>query len=174
MSLPEADACAGCAAPCVQACPVSVSVPRLLACLRADSAYMEQAPGAQTVDLSCDLCGIPLENPFLLSSSVVASGYEMCARAFDMGWAGIAYKTICTMEIHETSPRFSALKDGSGAFYGFKNIEQLEYISSAGLRAILKAQKVMNTRGGMKLIHVNDTIMEVFDITGFVDILTIA
>lgn len=125
MSLPEADACAGCAAPCVQACPVSVAVPRLLACLRADSAYMEQAPGAQTVDLSCDLCGIPLENPFLLSSSVVASGYEMCARAFDMGWAGIAYKTICTMEIHETSPRFSALKDGSGAFYGFKNIEQL-------------------------------------------------
>ena len=49
----------------------------------------------------------------------------------------------------------------------------LEYISSAGLRVILKAQKVMNQRGSMKLIGVNDSIMEVFDITGFLDILTI-
>lgn len=48
-----------------------------------------------------------------------------------------------------------------------------EYISSAGLRVILKAQKVMNTRGSMKLVGVNDSIMEVFDITGFSDILTI-
>ena len=49
----------------------------------------------------------------------------------------------------------------------------LEYISSAGLRVILKAQKIMNTKGSMKLIGVNDNIMEVFDITGFLDILTI-
>ena len=49
----------------------------------------------------------------------------------------------------------------------------LEYISSAGLRVILKAQKAMNAKGGMKLIHVNEAIMEVFDITGFTDILTI-
>ena len=49
----------------------------------------------------------------------------------------------------------------------------LEYISSAGLRVILKAQKQMNVRGSMKLIGVNETIMEVFDITGFADILTI-
>ena len=49
----------------------------------------------------------------------------------------------------------------------------LEYISSAGLRVILKAQKAMNTQGSMKLIGVNDSIMEVFDITGFLDILTI-
>lgn len=49
----------------------------------------------------------------------------------------------------------------------------LEYISSAGLRVILKAQKLMNTQGTMKLTGVNDTIMEVFDITGFADILTI-
>jgi anti-sigma B factor antagonist len=49
----------------------------------------------------------------------------------------------------------------------------LEYISSAGLRVILKAQKIMNTKGSMKLIGVNDSIMEVFDITGFLDILTI-
>lgn len=53
------------------------------------------------------------------------------------------------------------------------DMEALEYISSAGLRVILKAQKLMNSKGSMKLVHVNDTIMEVFDITGFVDILTI-
>ena len=49
----------------------------------------------------------------------------------------------------------------------------LEYVSSAGLRVILKAQKQMNAQGSMKLIGVNETIMEVFDITGFADILTI-
>ena len=49
----------------------------------------------------------------------------------------------------------------------------LEYVSSAGLRVILKAQKIMNTKGSMKLTNVNDSIMEVFDITGFLDILTI-
>ena len=49
----------------------------------------------------------------------------------------------------------------------------LEYVSSAGLRVILKAQKIMNSKGSMKLIGVSDNIMEVFDITGFLDILTI-
>ena len=53
------------------------------------------------------------------------------------------------------------------------DFENLEYISSAGLRVILKAQKSMNTKGSMKLTGVNDSIMEVFDITGFLDILTI-
>ena len=47
------------------------------------------------------------------------------------------------------------------------------YISSAGLRVLLKAQKVMNRQGDMKLIHVNETVGEVFDITGFSDILTV-
>ena len=49
----------------------------------------------------------------------------------------------------------------------------LEYISSAGLRILLKAQKAMNSRGCIKLIGVNESIMEVFEITGFTDILTI-
>ena len=49
----------------------------------------------------------------------------------------------------------------------------LEYVSSAGLRVILKAQKAMNAQGTMKLTGVNESIMEVFDITGFLDILTI-
>ena len=46
------------------------------------------------------------------------------------------------------------------------NMKGLEYVSSAGLRVSLKAQKIMNTQGAMKLIGVNDGIMEVFDITG--------
>lgn len=49
----------------------------------------------------------------------------------------------------------------------------LKYVSSAGLRVLLMAQKVMNTRGGMVIRHVNPDIMDVFDITGFVDVLTI-
>ena len=53
------------------------------------------------------------------------------------------------------------------------DMANLEYVSSAGLRVILKAQKIMNTQGSMKLTGVNDSIMEVFDITGFLDILTI-
>ena len=53
------------------------------------------------------------------------------------------------------------------------DMEGLEYISSAGLRVILKAQKQMNTQGSMKLVNVNDSVLEVIDITGFIDILTI-
>lgn len=53
------------------------------------------------------------------------------------------------------------------------DFKELEYVSSAGLRVILKAQKAMNAQGSMKLTGVNDSIMEVFDITGFLDILTI-
>ncbi|MEG2710576.1 MAG: STAS domain-containing protein, partial [Clostridia bacterium] len=49
----------------------------------------------------------------------------------------------------------------------------LEYISSAGLRVLLSTQKVMNKQGTMVVRHVNETIMEVFEVTGFTDILTI-
>jgi len=49
----------------------------------------------------------------------------------------------------------------------------LEYLSSAGLRVLLSAQKVMNRQGSMIVKNVNETITEIFDITGFVDILTI-
>ena len=54
------------------------------------------------------------------------------------------------------------------------DMDELEYISSAGLRVLLMAQKVMNQKNGiLKLIHVNEMIREVFEITGFTDILTI-
>ena len=53
------------------------------------------------------------------------------------------------------------------------DFEKLDYISSAGLRVLLAAQKIMNKQGKMKLVHVNETIMEIFEVTGFTDILTI-
>ena len=49
----------------------------------------------------------------------------------------------------------------------------LEYLSSAGLRVLLAAQKVMNKQGEMIIKNVNDTIHEIFEVTGFIDILTI-
>ena len=49
----------------------------------------------------------------------------------------------------------------------------LDYISSAGLRVLLSAQKIMNKRGSMKIANVNETIMEIFEVTGFSDILAI-
>ena len=54
------------------------------------------------------------------------------------------------------------------------DLENLEYISSSGLRVLLKAQKVMTKQGEMKVINVNEMIMEIFEVTGFSDILTIA
>ena len=74
-----------------------------------------------------------------------------------------------------TAPEFEQeLNDSLNGITDFVlDLEKLDYISSAGLRVILKAQKIMNTQGRMKLTHVKDTIMEVFDITGFANILTI-
>lgn len=50
---------------------------------------------------------------------------------------------------------------------------KLAYISSAGLRVLLSMQKRMNQQGSMKVLHVSDVIMEIFEVTGFNDILTI-
>ena len=78
-------------------------------------------------DLHITFCGIPCENPFFLASSAVCTSYEMVARAFDAGWAGVFYKTICLQEIKEVSPRFDAKHSNGihGDFYGFRNMEQL-------------------------------------------------
>lgn len=82
-------------------------------------------PKEEPVDLSVDFCGVPCENPFFLSSSIVGSNYEMVAKAFDMGWAGVAFKTIGTFVPKEVSPRFAALEKESNPFIGLKNIEQI-------------------------------------------------
>lgn len=77
------------------------------------------------VDLSIRFCGVQCENPFFLSSSVVGSNYEMVAKAFTMGWAGVAFKTVGTFLPKEVSPRFDALRKEAVPFVGFKNIEQI-------------------------------------------------
>lgn len=53
------------------------------------------------------------------------------------------------------------------------DFQHLEYLSSAGLRVLLAAQKMMNRQGRMIIQHVNETVQEVFEVTGFIDILTI-
>ena len=53
------------------------------------------------------------------------------------------------------------------------DFSKLEYISSAGLRVLLSAHKVMSAKGGMKVTNVNEIVREVFEVTGFADILTI-
>lgn len=74
-----------------------------------------------------------------------------------------------------TSPELEAeLKQSMpGAESLTLDFSKLEYISSAGLRVLLSAHKVMSAKGGMKVTHVNEVISEVFEVTGFADILTI-
>ena len=76
-------------------------------------------------DLHVSCCGVLCENPFFLSSSVVGSNYEMVAKAFEMGWAGVAFKTIGLFVPKEVSPRFDVIKEADTSFRGFKNIEQI-------------------------------------------------
>ena len=74
-----------------------------------------------------------------------------------------------------TSPELEAVVknelDGVGELiFDFTN---LDYISSAGLRVLLTAQKKMNVQGSMKIINANEIVCEIFEVTGFSDILTI-
>ena len=119
------DYCLNCDAPCINSCviPNSVNIKDIISkCIEEKKKFN---PEFKHVSLETDFCGFKLENPFLLSSSVVASTYDMCRRALLAGWAGVCFKTICLFDIHEASPRFSALKNNDGSFSAFKNIEQL-------------------------------------------------
>ena len=104
LKMPEGNPCLNCSAPCEEACISKSKVPvkELMTELACD--IRTKAEISLPVDegrLRCDICGVPLENPFLLSSSVVASTYDMCARAFEAGWAGACFKTICSFDIHK-------------------------------------------------------------------------
>ena len=142
--LPEDNPCLTCGAECENVCvrPGEVPIRDMLNRLRYQVKPDCETPvPADENRLKCDLCGIPLENPFLLSSSVVASTYDMCARAFEAGWAGVCFKTICTLDIHEASPRFSAVIGSAGSIIGFKNIEQLSDHSVAENMEIFRRLK---------------------------------
>ena len=74
-----------------------------------------------------------------------------------------------------TAPDLEKTMDESldGATELIMDFEKLEYISSAGLRVLLSAHKAMAGKGTMKVINVNEIIMEIFEVTGFSDILNI-
>ena len=142
--LPEENLCAACSAPCEAACVRAHEVPirRLMERLHDEvKPALELGEPQDEARLRTQLCGVPMENPFLLSSSVVGSTYDMCARAFEAGWAGVSFKTICSFEIHETSPRFSAITGDNGSIIGFKNVEQLSDHSVAENMEIFRRLK---------------------------------
>ena len=144
LRLPSSDCCQSCEAPCEAACvrPHEVPIRGLLIRLRREVCPGLELPAPEDESLlRTELCGVPLENPFLLSSSVVASTYDMCARAFEAGWAGACFKTICSFDIHEASPRFSAITGDNGSILGFKNIEQLSDHSVAENMRIFRRLK---------------------------------
>ncbi|MBQ4002050.1 MAG: STAS domain-containing protein [Lachnospiraceae bacterium] len=76
--------------------------------------------------------------------------------------------TVTTPELEKEL--MGALDDIQELTFDF---EKLSYISSAGLRVLLSSQKIMNTKGTMKVVHVNENIMDIFEATGFTDVLTI-
>ncbi len=146
--LPEQLPCLTCPdKPCLSAClkaKINTPVPIDEILTKIDG--YEKTP-ASDVDLSIDFCGVKCENPFFLSSSVVGSNYEMVAKAFEMGWAGVAFKTIATFSANEVSPRFDALRKEAVPFVGFKNIEQIsEYPLSVNLDYLKRLKEDFPTK----------------------------
>lgn len=115
------EACAGCDAPCEQACihpdfPIRIKQ-------MAESISPVELKALPSLEV--DFLGVRCENPFFLASSVIASSYEMIAKAFRMGWAGVMYKTLSFSKIEEVSPRFDEAGKENMPFIGFRNMEQL-------------------------------------------------
>jgi dihydropyrimidine dehydrogenase (NAD+) subunit PreA len=79
----------------------------------------------KTADLRIEFCGVVCENPFFLSSSCIAADYEMCARALQLGWGGVVFKTIGFYQPQEVSPRFDSTEKEGAVFVGFRNMEQI-------------------------------------------------
>lgn len=115
-------ACEKCDAPCEKAC-IHYDMPiRIREMARA---LPEKAKAPDKELLKTEFMGVKCENPFFLSSSVIAGNYEMCAKALKMGWGGIVYKTIGFLIPDEVSPRFDAVTKEGTPFIGFKNLEQI-------------------------------------------------
>ena len=113
--------CSGCSGKCERACihyDEPIRIREMVKMLPEDNK-------AVLKDLSIEFLGVRFENPFILSSSIVAGSYEMCASAFKAGWAGAAFKTIGYLRPKEVSPRFDVLNKESTPFIGFKNLEQI-------------------------------------------------
>ena len=104
--------------------PIRIS--ELKQSLTSDSEAVQPPTGAAGLpSLELNFCDMVCENPFFLASSAICTNYEMVARAFEAGWAGVFYKTICKQDIREVSPRFDAVRKEGTPFVGFRNMEQL-------------------------------------------------
>ena len=122
----------------------------------------------------------PKEAAFLTGSTIMRKLYFKYERTVIMNVNKIENGEQLIVEIEgrvdtTTAPALEAEIKGSlegktDVVLDFKNVE---YISSAGLRVLLSTQKIMNRQGSMKVINVNEDIMEIFEVTGFSDILTI-
>lgn len=103
----------------------------------------------KTKDLSIEFCGVKCENPFFLSSSPVGACYDMCAKALEVGWGGIVFKTIGFFIANEVSPRFDNIRKESTSFVGFKNMEQ---ISQHSLEENLEAMRKLKENYPNKIL----------------------
>ena len=140
--------CENCSAPCMESCnrgkiDKAIDIPMILT----DTRKLEVKVSEKKADLSIDFCGVHCENPFFLSSSIVGSNYEMVAKAFNLGWAGVAFKTIGLFIPDEVSPRFAALEKESNPFVGFKNIEQIsDYTIEENINYLKRLKKDYPTK----------------------------
>ena len=117
----DASVCAECSGECESAC-IHYDMPIRI---REMSRQLPKRSDCPDISLTTEFLGLKCENPFFLSSSIVAGNYDMIARAFEMGWAGAVYKTIGFLKPEEVSPRFDALRKEGTPFIGFKNLEQI-------------------------------------------------
>ena len=103
---------------------------------------LEPPRDRQPVDLGIDFLGVHCENPFFLSSSIVAGSYDMCAAALERGWAGVVYKTVGLFTPEEVSPRFDAAGGEGAPWIGLKNMEQIsDHPLAENLDAIRRLKK---------------------------------
>lgn len=116
----SADSCTDCSAECEKAC-LMYDHPIML---RDIALLVEKDNENEEMDLSIDYCGVKCPNPFFLASSVIGNCYEMVARAFEMNWGGVVFKTASFVPVNEVSPRFDEVEKGPMPFLGLRNMEQ--------------------------------------------------
>lgn len=120
---------------------------------------MKKAPS-----IAVEFCGVKMPNPFLLSSSPVGNTYDMCARAMDIGWGGVVYKTIgpdYDVKITHPSPRLNAMHRGAQRVVGLQNVEQISDRATAdNWKDVARLKKNYPDRAiiasVMGLTHAND------------------
>ena len=124
---------------------------------------LKEKDGNKTV-----LSGVPSALPSLIKA------YRIQDKARNVGFDWEDKQDVWAKvreELGELEAELKTVPDGVNSL--ILDCEKLDYISSAGLRVLLSAHKTMEGKGGMKVIHANDVVQEVFAVTGFSDVLTI-